>query len=70
MAATLTLKAYLETKSETSLKSLLWRVEGNAARLNGSKRILVDRLLQSANHFDSERMRQVGLVWTSGLASD
>jgi len=58
MADTLTLKAYLETKSETNLKSLLLRVEGNAARLNGSKRILVDRLLQSANHFDSERMRQ------------
>ena len=32
--------------------------------------VLVDRLLQSADHFDSERMRQVGLVWTSGLASD
>ena len=58
MAATLTLKAYLETKSETSLKSLLYRVEGNSARLNGSKRILVDRLLRSADNFSSERMRQ------------
>ena len=37
-------------------------VEGNTARLSGSKRILVDRLPRSAD--------QVGLVWTSGLTSD
>ena len=40
--------------------SVWW--EGNIARLNGSKRILVDRLPRSAD--------QVGLVWTSGLTSD
>jgi len=57
--AALSLKDYLETKTETNLKSLLCKVEGNGARLNGSKRVLVDRLLRSAGAYNSERTRQV-----------
>jgi hypothetical protein len=55
----LSFEAYLGRKTEEQIRSYLYKLQGNAARLNGPKNAMVQRLLQSTANLGRDRFAQV-----------
>ena len=67
MSATLDMKTYLTSKTETQLKNFLIKIDGPRAVLTGSKPILVTRLELAANGLSSHELLEVCFLMSSKL---
>ena len=52
-------RSYLQSRSEVDLKNKLYRMQGGAARMNGCKTVLVDRVLTADRNLTMDQRRTI-----------
>ena len=52
-------RSYLQSRSEVDLKNKLYRMQGGAARMNGCKTVLVDRVLTADRNITMDQRRTI-----------
>lgn len=54
-----TFRSYLQSRSEVDLRNKLYRMQGGAARMNGCKTVLVDRVLTADRNLTMDQRRTI-----------